>query len=1063
MKNLVHRSFGLGRANTPRRGVGKLLRLAAATAVGAVMTTLFVALPAQAAEPLPDGLTSATAAGSCWEIKQNYPSAPTGVYWLLTPALAYPQQFYCDQQTDGGGWVLVARGREAWKGSYQGLGQPQEISGTPAGQAAFKTAQLPSSTVDALLNKGRVDALADGIRLRRATNVGGTSWQEARFKLTRRDRWVWTFNAEHPVGQYRFDATTGSGGQTANFGNNSAYNRVNTTVMQTHNFLSGWAYGAQVTGQNAASSHLWTPNNGQATAIPFTQMYVRPQLKVDDLDFAQIPNSGAPASTVSAIPQSDAMPTVWGVSGFGNGSGGELNTEVAAFAEAGGKVYMGGNFRYVQRTEGGSGQVQQPYLAAFDVNSGEWVSSFRPVFNGQVKAIAPLPDGRIAVGGQFSTVNGQPQAGLAFLNASTGLPTGTQVAVENRTTGAVPYVRGLDVQGSHLYVAGSFTHLTRVGATSSASTWNGGRINLSNSTPDVNWNAFLNGASISVDASSQGDRVYFSGYFKTKNTTSTPSAVALQTSSGAPLVTPLWTPRFSKSGVDASGNITGNVWQLAVKEVGDQVWLGGSEHSFFSYDRNTFQPTSGSITKNGGDFQAAASGNGLVYGGCHCGDFVYQDTYTWSDVGSGWTQGDKINLFGAWDAQTKRYVYEFSPIVQARAGYGIWALFVDSRGIVWAGGDLSRTITTGYVNQWSGGFARFAPRDSTAPSKPGQPSVTKTDNGTKATLTWSGSTDPGGVTYEVLRENRTIASTTARSFEVPVTDTATRYFIRARDGQGNRSATTEATSIAKPVAPTAVVDLSAQATGPAAVELNWKAPTGGGEVESYVVERDGVEIKTVTAPNTDLTDSGLEPETTYTYSVKAVGPGGTSPATSVEVTTEAPPDPADEPVEIANGAQWSWRYSGSPLPSDWKDRTFDDSSWESGPGFFARGVTGAGTNIDPTNQTTKPLSAQFRKKFTVEQPETLQNGTVTVIANDGVVVYLNGTELGRSRMPAGTLTQNSYATGVVSHAAAAGNRVTFDVPANLLVEGENVLSASAHANYRSTADLSFDLALSMPR
>ena len=38
-----------------------------------------------------DGLSQATAAGSCWEIKQNTPNAPDGVYWLLTPALQAPQ------------------------------------------------------------------------------------------------------------------------------------------------------------------------------------------------------------------------------------------------------------------------------------------------------------------------------------------------------------------------------------------------------------------------------------------------------------------------------------------------------------------------------------------------------------------------------------------------------------------------------------------------------------------------------------------------------------------------------------------------------------------------------------------------------------------------------------------------------------------------------------------------------------------------------------------------------------------------------------------------------------
>ncbi|MDW4573602.1 fibrinogen-like YCDxxxxGGGW domain-containing protein [Microbacterium sp. M3] len=1237
--NEIARPDGLHSLRTTTRRRHRLI-VAAAIAVAALVGSLSLPVTATAADPLPDGKTEATAAGSCWEVKQNYPASTNGVYWLQTPTLVYPQQFYCDQESEGGGWVLIARGREGWKNYYQGLQSAATIANTPSGTAAFQVAQLPSLTIDGLLNKGRVDALADGIRVRRATNVAGSTWQEARFKMVVRDRWVWTFNAEHRVGTWRFGTTNGSGGLTSNFGNNTSFNRIDTTAKSTHNWLAGWGYGNSVTGQNAATSYLWTPNNNQAGAFPFTQLFLRPTLRLADMNFGSIPDGGAPATTVSAIPDSDAMRTVWGVSGSGNGATGELNTEVAAFGEMAGKVYVGGNFRYVQRTQAGSGQVEQPFVAAFDIATGEWISTFRPALDGQVKAINALPDGRLALGGQFATVNGAPQPGIAFVNPATGALTGQQVVVENRTTGGVPYVRDLDVQGNLLYVAGSFTHLTRAGSASSASTWNGGRVALATSTPDVDWNAFLNGTTVSVDASAQGDRAYYSGYFKMKENTKATSGTALQTGAGAALTVPQWNPTFSKSSVDASGNITGNVWQLGVIEAGDQVWLGGSEHSMFSYNRSNFALTSGSITKAGGDFQAVAAGNGLVYGGCHCGDFVYQDAYAWSNVGTNWTQADKISLFGAWDAQTHRYVHEFSPIVTARAGYGVWGLFVDSTGVVWAGGDISRTIRSGFINQWSGGFARFAPRDSAAPTRPGPVSVAITGGGTRADLTWSPSSDPGGVTYEVLRGNRVIASTTSTAFTVPATATATKYFVRARDAGGNRSASTAAVTVktaadtfttfipngaqwsyrfssdplptdwasvgfddsswaggngvlargvagaATNIDPTAlsprplsaqfrheftVTDAATVADGtvtviandgvivylngvelgrtrmpagaitqntyatsvvthaaaaasrvtyavpagmlvsgtnviaasahanyrstpdmsfdlsfvaergaPAAppgpvsgltatdvtqdsVTLNWSAPSTGGPVASYAVSRDGAGVASVPASQLSWTDGGLTADTTYVYRVVAVGAGGSSAAATVQVHTPAVPDPGEPPVVIENGATWSYRYSSDPLPADWTAIPFDDSAWASGNGLLARGVAGAATNIDPTGLTTKPLSAQFRKSFAVVDAAGVADGTVTVIANDGVIVYLNGVELGRTRLPAGTITQNSYATAVVSNATAVASRSTFAVPAALLVEGENVISASTHANYRSTPDLSFDLALNMPR
>lgn len=1217
----------------PRRPRLARAAVGTAVAVAALIGSLLTPMAAVSAEaPLPDGLTQETAAASCWEIKQNHPASTDGIYWLVTPALVAPEQFYCDQTTNGGGWVLIGRGREAWKEGYNGLRTPAQVRNTITGTGAFLPAQLPSTTVDALLNGGRVDALTDGIRLRRATNTTGTQWQEARFNFLQRDRWVWSFGAEHRVRTYSFDGVGGTGGQTNNFGSNNQLRRVVFNQPASHSYLSGWAFGSSQGGSTAADSYLWSPS-GQGYARPFTQVFLRPQLKVADLDFGTVPAGGAPASTVDAIPESDAMTTRWGVSGFANGSSGELNTEVAEFAEVDGKVYVGGNFKFVQRNQAGADQVQQSNLAAFDVNTGEWVPGFRPTLNGQVKALTALPDGRLAVGGQFTTVNGTAQPGLAILDPDTGQLSGWQVAAEHRATGSMPYIRDLDVQDGHLYVAGAMTHLTRVGSTTSASTWNGGRITLSTGTPDISWNAFLNGTSVAVDASAQGDRAYFSGYFKMKQSTYTPSAAAIQTVSGAPVVEPLWRPSFSKAGTDASGNVTGNVWQLGVTEAGGKVWLGGSEHSLFAYDRNTFELLRGSITKSGGDFQTVDHNDSLVIAGCHCGNWVYQDAYKWDGVGTNWTQADKITLVGAWDAATGDYIPDWSPTLEARAGYGAWGTFYDSNGVLWVGGDFDRSVRAGGAAQWSGGFVRFAPTDTSAPTTPGAITATPVSGGTQ-TLTWAASTDANGVTYEVLRGDRVIASTSTASYTAPVTDEPTNYFVRARDAAGNRSATTPAFTVAPvpdnaltfaddesvwswrysedplpedwnqpafddsawatgsglfgrnvpsattnidptnldrkplsaqfrhtftveqaasvvdgtvtviaddavvvylngvelgranlgegtltqnsyatiaprhtsaaanpvtftvpagllvngenviaasthaswratpdlsfelsftalrgamPAPPNPVTALAASSTA-YSVDLTWAAPASGTAPTGYLIRRNGVEVGTTDAATLAFTDFDLTPETGYTYSVIATGPGSlVSSAATVQVSTTAPPADNELPVVVDENSEWTWRYSNDALPSDWNALGFDDSSWETGSGLFGRGFDGVTTNIEPVDIPTNPLSAQFRHEFEVTQVASLTEGTVTVIANDGVVVYLNGVELGRASMPTGTLTQNSYAVGAPRHSTAAANPVTFTVPVALLRNGANVIAASTHADYRATPDLTFQL------
>ena len=83
--------------------------------------------PAQSAVVI-DGSASHRAAASCWEIKQNQPSATDGRYWLITPQLKTPAQFYCDMTTDGGGWVLVGRGRDGWMWDGNGKGTIDQVS-----------------------------------------------------------------------------------------------------------------------------------------------------------------------------------------------------------------------------------------------------------------------------------------------------------------------------------------------------------------------------------------------------------------------------------------------------------------------------------------------------------------------------------------------------------------------------------------------------------------------------------------------------------------------------------------------------------------------------------------------------------------------------------------------------------------------------------------------------------------------------------------------------------------------------------------------------------------------
>lgn len=938
----------------PLRAMNYAKASAAILTAALLPITLLSSLPtATAAEEgiIRDGTTQLRAAASCWEIKQTAPAAPSGTYWLLTPQMPAPEQFYCDQETDGGGWVLIGRGREGWKEIYQGRGTTAQVRTTVTGTGAFAPRQLSSTVIDGLLNGQAPDLLPDGVRLRRATTPDGLNWQEASFKFVNMDRWVWTMSAEHRVASFTFGSGTFTGGLTSSFGTDQNHNRVVTSEAAAQNWTQGWAYGSGIVGSTDASSFVWSATATAGNARPFTQMYLRPKLTQSNLTFATAGDSGTPGYAQRPLPENGAQRTVWGVTGLANGRGGELNTEVQDFAQIGNTVYVGGNFRYVQRNSAGLDRVDQPYVAGFDVNTGEWVSTFRPALNGQVKSLAVLPNGKLVIGGEFTTVNGAAAIGIAALDPVSGaIDPAWRLQLENRLTGAVVQVRGLSVNNDWLYLGGAFTHVSGGTRTSPVYARAGARVRVTDATPDAGWNPAFNGTVAAIDTAANGERLYAAGYFSSSNGAAAYRAAAVQTVPGAPLVAPSWTwTPSTTSGID---------YQQGVLEVGNRVWLGGSQHSLFSFDTQTFARLSGNITKSGGDFQRVTEGDGVVFGACHCGNWNYSNAFTYGDVGTGWTSADRITLVGAWDPATGNYIPDFNPVMKGRGGHGAWGIFVDSLGKVWTGGDFESSVMANGATQWSGGFVVFPPRDTAAPGTPTGLNVTT--DGTTDTLSWTASSGSPSA-YHVIRGDRVIATTTQTTVKVPALADA-RYFVRAADAASNYSASTAVATPPKPVSSIQLVQAGGQ----------WK----------------------------------------YRFALEA-------------------PDPA------------------------WKTTTFDDAGWSDGTAPLGWGSSTIATQLAAVG--TRPLSSHYRRAFTVADPGTVAELNIVTRADDGVVVYLNGTEVKRVNMPAGTISNNSYATAAPRTSAALANPVQITLPGSAVAPGVNVLSAEVHSDHRATPDHSFDL------
>jgi trimeric autotransporter adhesin len=759
---------------------------------------------AEANTSLPgDGTTSASAGASCWGIKQAHPSSANGIYWLNTAALERPTQFYCDMTTQGGGWVLVGRGREGWTFNPFGQGSPQTVRNTVSGPAAFAPASLPSSTVEALLNGQPVNTLDDGIRLERATNTSGSNTQ--RYQLfPRYAEWTWSFAAGQLLNRVVIDGTSYNGsntrdtaasvaGQTTNqLSGTQGVRRMFTFQWSSHGNKAGFSFGSGVSGgSNSSTNHLWT-NASEGSPIPFTRVWLRPKIANDQAGFTPLPAEGFPAEAKPAVLKNRSELAPWGVVGMdrtGETTIEPWHTNVLSLKVHGDRTYVGGRFTGVQQGPNNP-EVSQPFLAAFTLD-GQFVSTFRPQVNGRVWDIVATDDGKIIIAGDFTSVNGSADAqGIAALDATTGQLVPGFKARAFRADGGRSFVRALDIRDGVVYAGGNFNRF-HGGTWNVITTTNAVSFSASNGTPAL-WRPRPNGQVVRLDVSDDASRVLLAGYFEAVNNDTNHRKFAItDAATGNPVagIGP-WTSSVGSSNRD---------YQQAVEDLGDgRIVVGGSEHNIQVWNWNRTSLLDAAVTKQGGDTQAIERFGDITYIGCHCGDWVYEGTNNWTSP-SDFRSVEPINLVGAWDTETWEYQTDWYPSsLKGARGEGVWAIDKDAAGCLWVGGDLNRGGWSGNAaNDWLGGFARFCPDDTTPPTTPTNLTATPAGEGVK--LDWGASTDASGtVSYDVYKDDRVIATVWGRTYTDPKVEGAARYTVRASDARGNRSASPAPISINGP-------------------------------------------------------------------------------------------------------------------------------------------------------------------------------------------------------------------------------------------------------------------------
>lgn len=784
------------RPHRPRRSraLAALLALATVAAVAATAGGGRDRTAAAAAAVPGDGTTMATAGASCWGIKRDHPTSPSGTYWLSTPTMDRPASFYCDMTTEGGGWVLIGRGREGWTFEPTGQQSPAAVRTTVSGSAAFAPAALDATTITGLIDGASPAALSDGIRVERATNSTGTTRQQIKL-FPRFTTWNWTWQAGHGLNKIVLDGATFTGSNTrdtysAQPGTSSSKlqgqqgtKRMFTWAWANNGNKAGFSFGkGGPAGSTSSTNHLYQASSS-GYSLPFTRVWLRPRLG-NALAFPSIPAGGYAAAPKAAVLKDRSEPAPWGVVGL-NRTGEQRvepwNTNVLAVEASASRVFVGGRFTGVR--QGPTGAIQsQASLAAFDLD-GNWISTFRPVVAGRVWDMVLTADDKLIIAGDFTSVNGVANTrGLAALNPTTGAVISGWKARISRVNGTEWRVRALDLRGSYVYAVGLFDRLVAGTATVPVAVSNATAVAVSNGAQGP-WRPSLNGSGIDVSVTRDGTRALVAGFFTAINGDAKHAQFGVTAiGSGAPIAgVAAWTP----SATDRDR------YQQAVADLGTRLVVGGAEHSLQLWNSTRTTRLDAAIAKPGGDIQAIEVVGSRVYVGCHCGGWLYQGTNSfWSP--SGFRSIEPINLVGMWDAATWNVDRSWFPgALKGAYGEGIWAMDSDPRGCLWVGGDLTRGAYSGNAaTDYLGGFARFCPADATVPSTPGGLSVAS--SGSSRTLTWSAATDPGGgtVTYDVIRNGRVIAQTSAatRTFTDPSAPAGTAYTVRAVDARGNRSA-----------------------------------------------------------------------------------------------------------------------------------------------------------------------------------------------------------------------------------------------------------------------------------
>ena len=167
---------------------------------------------------------------------------------------------------------------------------------------------------------------------------------------------------------------------------------------------------------------------------------------------------------------------------------------------------------------------------------------------------------------------------------------------------------------------------------------------------------------------------------------------------------------------------------------------------------------------------------------------------------------------------------------------------------------------------------------------------------------------------------------------------------------------------------------------------------------------------------------------------------------------------ADVPL-IPFGSTWKYLDNGSNQGTAWHANVFNDATWPAGPAELGYGDGDEATVVSyGPNANAKYVTTYFRKTITIADPTAFAGYAMRIHRDDGVIVYVNGTEVLRQNFSQGTISSSALAYQAVSTTEEDQLLQLLLTPAQF-TSGSNTIAVEVHQSAANSSDLSFDLGL----